>query len=59
MNKVVVEFEKVLAKGVLNGLTIKDKIHFPNEKDARSWIRDIERLDKNTRFMNFKVKEVA
>ena len=57
--KFVVEFEKTLAKGVLNGLTVKDRIHFPSEKDARSWVKDIELLDKNSRFVNFKIKEVA
>ena len=31
---IVVEFEKTLAKGVLNGLTVTDKIHFPSEKEA-------------------------
>lgn len=57
--KFVVEFEKTLAKGVLNGLTVKDRIHFPSEKDARSWIKDLELIDKGSRFANFKIKEVA
>lgn len=57
--KYVVEFEKVLAKGVLNGLTIKDRIHFPSERDAKSWIKDVQLFDKNAQYTNFEVKKVA
>jgi hypothetical protein len=57
--KYVVEFEKVLAKGVLNGLTIKDRIHFPSEKDAKSWIKDVQLFDKNAHYTNFELKKVA
>jgi len=55
----VVEFEKILAKGVLNGLTIKDRIHFADEKDARIWIRDVQKFDKNSQYINFEVKKSA
>lgn len=57
--KCVVEFEKILAKGVLNGLTIKDRIHFTNEKDARIWIRDVQKFDKNSQYINFEVKKAV
>jgi hypothetical protein len=57
--KYVVEFEKILAKGVLNGLTIKDRIHFANEKDARIWIRDVQTFDKNSQYINFEVKKAV
>jgi len=55
----VVEFDKSLAKGVLNGLTVRDRLHFVSEKDARSWIKDIKLLSSDGKFFNFKVKEVA
>jgi hypothetical protein len=57
--KYVVEFEKILAKGVINGLTIKDRIHFSNEKDARIWIRDVQKLDNNSQYINFEVKKAV
>lgn len=57
--KYVVEFEKVLAKGVLNGLTIKDRVHFTNEADANCWIKDVQLFDKNAHYTNFKIKKVA
>ena len=52
----VVEYEKLLKKGVLNGLTIKDRIHFVSEKDANCWIRDVQKFDKNAEYLNFQVK---
>ena len=55
----VVEFEKVLKKGVLNGLTIKDRVHFVSELDARHWVRDVQAFDRNAQYTNFKVKAVA
>lgn len=55
----VVEFEKILNKGVLNGLTVNDRIHFVNEIDARRWVRDVQAFDRNARYTNFKVKAVA
>lgn len=57
--KYVVEFEKVLKKGVLNGLTVKDRLHFVNEKDAKGWVKDVQRFDKNASYLNFEVKAVA
>ena len=57
--KFVVEFEKVLAKGVLNGLTIKDRLHFVTKKDAVRWIRDVRKFDKDASYTDFKVKAVA
>jgi hypothetical protein len=57
--KYVVEFEKVLKKGVLNGLTVKDRLHFVNEKDARRWVRDVQAFDRNSLYTNFEVKAVA
>ena len=55
----VVEFEKLLTNGILNGLTIKDRLHFISEKDAKCWMRDVQMFDKNARYINFKVKEAA
>lgn len=57
--KFVVEFEKILAKGILNGLTIKDRLHFVDKKDAESWIKDVQKFDKNARYTDFKIKAVA
>ena len=57
--KYVVEFEKILVRGVLNGLTVKDRLHFVDEKDATRWVRDIQLFDKGARYTDFKVKEVA
>lgn len=57
--KYVVEFEKILVRGVLNGLTVKDRLHFVDEKDAKRWVRDVQLFDKGARYIDFKVKEVA
>lgn len=57
--KYVVEFEKLLVKGNLNGLTIKDRIHFATENDARCWIRDVQKFDKGSNYISFNVKAVA
>jgi len=55
----VVEFEKLLTNGILNGLTIKDRLHFISEKDAKRWVRDVQMFDQNARYINFDVKEAA
>ena len=52
----VVEFEKLLTNGILNGLTINDRLHFISEKDAKRWVRDVQLFDKNARYINFNVK---
>lgn len=57
--KYVVEFEKLLTKGVLNGLTVKDRVHFASEKDAKAWVQDVQKLDRGARFISFNVKAVA
>lgn len=57
--KYVVEFEKLLTQGVLNGLTIKDRVHFADEYDAKSWVSDVQRFDKGAHYINFNVKKVA
>jgi hypothetical protein len=55
----VVEFDKLLNKGTLNGLTIKDRVHFATEKDALSWVRDVQSFDKDNVFTHFKIKGAA
>ena len=55
----VVEFDKLLNKGTLNGLTIKDRVHFATETDALAWIRDIQSFDKDNVFTHFKIKGAA
>jgi len=57
--KYVVEFEKTLTKNVLNGLTITDKIHFPTKKDAKLWIDDVSKLNRDGKFYNFKLMRAA
>lgn len=52
----VVEFDKLLNKGTLNGLTIKDRVHFTTEKDALNWVRDVQSFDKDRVFSHFEVK---
>jgi len=52
----VVEFEKVLNKGNLSGLTIKDSLHFVTEKDAKEWINAVSKLNRDGKFSNFKVR---
>ena len=56
--KYVVEFEKSMTRGVLNGLTIRDRLHFASKKEALSWISDVKKLAREN-FKNFEVKEVA
>ena len=55
----VVEFEKLLTKGVLNGLTVKDRLHFVSEKDAKTWVKDVQNMDKGSKFVSFSIKHVA
>lgn len=55
----VVEFEKYLTKGTLKGLTVKDRIHFPSKSDANSWVEAVSKLNRDGKYFNFKVKEVA
>lgn len=55
---IIVEFEKTLTKGVLNGLTVTDKIHFPSEKDAKVWIEAVSKLNRDGCYSNFKMRLV-
>lgn len=57
--KVVVEFEKLISKGVLNGLTVSDRLHFVDERDARQWIDAVSKLNRDGKYINFKVKKVV
>lgn len=57
--KYVVEFEKLLTKGVLNGLTIKDRVHFVTENDAKAWVKDVQTVDRGSKFVSFMIKQVA
>jgi hypothetical protein len=52
----VVEFDKLLNRGSLNGLTIRDRLHFPSEKEAKRWVSDIQKFDNNRQFKGFKIK---
>lgn len=54
--KYVVEFEKLLKKGRLNGLTVKDRLHFVSERDARDWVDAVSKLNRSGEFFNFKVR---
>ena len=54
--KYVVEFEKFFAKGNLKSLTIKDRLHFPSERDAKDWIDAVSKLNRDGKFFNFKVR---
>ena len=49
----------MLTNGILNGLTIKDRLHFISEKDAKRWVRDVQMFDQNARYINLEVKEAA
>lgn len=52
----VVEFDKILNKGSINGLTVKDRLHFATENEAKNWIDDIQKIDHNRQFKHFKIK---
>lgn len=56
---VIVEFEKLLKTGVLNGLTITDKLRFPTKKEAQNWVRDVQQFDRGARYVRFNIKDVA
>ena len=56
---IVVEFEKLLKKGVLNGLTITDKIRFASEEDAKSWIDAVSKLSRDGEFSKFKMRKAV
>jgi hypothetical protein len=53
---IVVEFEKSLTKGVLNGLTVTDKVHFCSEKEAKLWIDAVSKLSRDGKYSNFKMR---
>ena len=55
--KYAVEFEKAFNKGNLQGLTIKDRLHFVDRDDAEKWINAIANLNKDAVYFNFKVVE--
>jgi len=55
----VVEFEKYFTKGNLNGLTVKDRLHFVTEEDAKRWTRDVQCLNHDGKFFNFEVKKAV
>lgn len=57
--KFVVEFEKAISKGTLAGLTIKDRIHFADKRDAEEWIAAVSKFNRDGRYFNFRVKEAA
>jgi hypothetical protein len=54
--KYVVELEKLIKKGRLNGLTVKDRLHFIDERDARDWVDAVSKLNRDGKFFNFKVR---
>jgi len=54
--KFVVEFDKAFSKGNLNGLTIKDRLHFVSKRDAEDWIKAVSKLNRDGKFSNFKVR---
>lgn len=54
--KFVVEFDKAFSKGNLNGLTIKDRLHFASKRDAEDWIKAVAKLNRDGKFSNFKVR---
>jgi len=55
--KYAVEFEKAFHRGNLEGLTIKDRLHFSDRGDAERWIKAVAGLDKDETFFNFKIVE--
>jgi hypothetical protein len=54
---VVVQFDKLLKRGVLNGLTVTDKVRFISEKDAVSWIEAVKVFAKGCEYSNFKIEK--
>lgn len=52
----VVEFDKILNRGSINGLTVTDRLHFATEKEAKNWVDDIQKIDKNRQYKHFKIK---
>jgi hypothetical protein len=52
----VVEFDKLLTRGSINGLTVRDRLHFATENEAKNWIDDIQKIDKNRQYKHFKIK---
>ena len=57
--KFVVEFEKYFTKGNLNGLTIKDRVYFVTEQDAKRWTRDVALLNRDGKYFNFEIKKAV
>jgi len=52
----VVEFDKLLNRGSINGLTVRDRLHFATENEAKIWVDYIQKIDKNRQFKHFKIK---
>jgi hypothetical protein len=40
-------------------LTIKDRLHFVDKRDAEEWISAVSKLNRDGKYFNFKVKEAA
>ena len=54
--KYIVEFEKFFTNGNLRGLTIKDRLHFTDEREAKDWVKAVKTLNRDGKFFNFKVR---
>jgi len=53
--RAAVDFEKRFTTGNLNGLTVKDRLHFVDKQDAQRWIDAVSKLNKDNKFFNFQV----
>lgn len=44
--KTTIHFSKTFTDGMLKGITVNDKISFPNKKSADIWIKAVKRNEK-------------
>jgi len=56
--KYAVDFEKAFNVGNLQGLTVKDRLHFTDKNDAENWVAAVSELNKDEVFSNFKIVEI-
>ena len=52
----VVEFEKTVDKRF--DLDYKERVFFTNRSSAVSWIKELQRFDKNSTFKKFNIREL-
>lgn len=54
----IVICEKLLTCDSFTNLTIFDKFHFTSIQDAKNWIADMKIIDKQNKYVDFKIEGI-